>query len=410
MSDPEPTPRGIRRLLAKFPKLGGGTGKKVTRWITILAGMVLSGIIGVLMSNAWVASKEAVAKHPYLAVVLSQKSIDFPIPRDFLRGFQSAYSSGKTYMETRSGRQVDIRVLEDLGSADEASRIAARLAEDPECILVIGNSNSTLTDTTLNIFLRSTDPPTYILPIATANDLLVKARTAGHGAVLRMVPDNARQAEVIQRLVRSLAPRQRVAIYGDQENSSYSLDLSRDIASRIRTNGGKIVIEEMIGQTNSFLRSMPSWERPDSAPDVIIYVGVAHHGLLLIDQLSEADIKVPIIFTDGCMVGDLLKNIDRIQNRAFVLSPVGGEKLSDQMPTYEPIGKDAYSLATTILGMCDDVARAGLRKCVEINKERIQLLNGFAGEYRFAADGNNVSMNYKVYEITSGHLKPAVDN
>lgn len=284
-------------------------------------------------------------------------------------------------------------------------RVANELVADKDCVLVIGNSNSTLTDVTLDIFLRSKDRPAYILPIATASEIMTKAKTGGHQAVLRMVPDNSRQAEVIQSLVRELAPDQRVAIYSDEENSFYSLGLSRDIASRIRNSGGNILIEQMLGPTNSIYSSLAAW-KGQNPPKVIVFVGVAHHSLLLIDQCLELGIDVPIIFTDGCMVGSLLTNISKIPNRAFVLSPVGTQRLNnDQMPTYEPIGRDAYSLASRIITSCSDCTRAGLRRFVSEQKQSIQLLNGHAGEYRFDADGNNSATTYKVYEITDGKLK-----
>lgn len=369
--------------------------------------MIAGGIVGWIISKFFdFSTQRLTAKHPYIAVVMSTKSVDFPIPGEFLRGFQDGFPGGKTFLETKGGNQVDIKIIEDLGSVDEAARIAHDLAKDPDCILVIGNSNSTLTDTTLDIFLRSSDPPSYILPIATANELLTKAKTGNHGAVLRMVPDNASQAEVIRRLVRKIAPNQRVAIYGDQENAFYSLGLSRDIASRVRGSEGRVLVEETIGPTNSLYSSLRVWFPPHTPPDAIVYVGVAHHGLLLIDQLAEFKIRAPVIFTDGCMVGSLLSAVTKIPNRAFVLSPVGSGK-SDQLPTYEPIGKDAYTLASRIISSCGDCTRSQLRDYLAANKDKdtMSVTNGFAGEYRFGPEGNNSAMTYKVYEITGGKLK-----
>lgn len=373
--------------------------------VLIVAAFVFNGIGRAVIGDIYNKGKDWLTRsNPYIAVVASKKSTDFPIPEEFLRGFDEAFPGGRTYVETRKGKKVDIRIKEDLGSVEEAERIATDLATDKDCVLAIGNSNSTLTNATLDIFLRFKDPPTYILPIATANEIMTKAKTGGHEAVLRMVPDNARQAEVIQNLVRELVPEQRVAIYGDQENSFYSLNLSRDIASRIRSGGGNILIEEMIGPTNSIYSSIAAW-RGQNPPNVIVFVGVAHHSLLLIDQCRDLGIEAPIIFTDGCMVGSLLTNISKIPNRAFVLSPVGTQRLNDQMPTYEPVGRDAYGLVSRIVTSCNDCTRAGLRRYVSEQKQAIQLLNGYAGEYRFDADGNNNSMSYKVYEITGGKLR-----
>jgi len=93
----------------------------------------------------------------------------------------------------------------------------------------------------------------------------------------------------------------------------------------------------------------------------------------------------------------------KIPNRAFVLSPVGLQK-SDQLPTYEPIGRDAYTLASRIISSCGDCSRSQLRDYLTENKDKdtLSVANGFAGEYRFGPDGNNIAMKYKVYEITGG--------
>jgi hypothetical protein len=233
-----------------------------TAALLLVATFIVTSFGRSFMGDVYTRAKHRLTKRdPYIAVVASKKSTDFPIPEEFLRGFDEAFPGGRTYVETREGKKVDIRIKEDLGSAEEAARIATELVADKDCVLVIGNSNSTLTDVTLDIFLRSNDPPSYILPIATANEIITKAKTGNHGAVLRMVPDNLHQAEVIQSLVKTAAPEPRVAIYGDQENSFYSLNLSRDIASRIRSAGGQILIEELLGPTHSIYSSIAAWRK-----------------------------------------------------------------------------------------------------------------------------------------------------
>ena len=386
---------------------------RLTTWLRGIApniGWTLFGAIaGVVLffPGQYIYNKaKSKVPRPYVAIVVETESVDFPIPAEFFNGFQSMYVGGATYFETHDGERVDIRLVEDLEAPEEASRIATDLASDKNCIMVIGNSNSTLTDKSLDIFLRSGDPPTYIWPIATANELITKAHTAGDGAVLRMVPSNEAQAAMIQRLTKHLAPRGRVAIFLDDENPFYSTNLSRDIASKIRKEGGQIVIEEVLGQGNSIYPAVQAWNSAKSRPDVIVWVGVAHHGLLLIDQLAALGIKTPIIFTDGALVSELMDNITRIQNRAFVLSPVGLlQETASQMPTYKGIGKDAYQLAQLIIRNSDDLSRSGLRKNVSSHKEDIHLPNAEAGSYRFDVDGNNQDATWKVFEITKGNFK-----
>lgn len=382
------------------------TGGKSIFWTKLvsyaLAAVALIAFGAAVMSKYTDAQQQA--SRPYIAVVASRKSIDFPIPKEFLQGFKSEDRLGG-YLETREKRRVDINAdLEDLGNPEEAARIAQDLVNDMNCILVIGNSNSTLTAITLDTFLRSSDRPAYILPIASATDIMTKASSGRHGAVLRMVPDNAMQAEAVAQIASVLTSKRRVALYVDEENPFYSVSLSRDIASQVRYAGGRVVVEQSIGPNNGLYQSLEAWRSPQNAPELIIYVGVAHHSLLLIDQLATVNIKTPIVFTDGCMVRDLLRYVTRIPNRAFVLSPVEKTKDGDNdMPTYEPIGKDAYRLAKEILERSNSTTRAGIREWLSQNKTSIGF-TGAAGEYKFDPEGNNRGMKWKVYEVTKGRL------
>jgi ABC-type branched-subunit amino acid transport system substrate-binding protein len=363
-------------------------------------------ILGIVATALWAGVEWWMSKpyfDPYVAVVLAREHIDFGIPAEFQKGFDSGMTNRGAFFLTKDGKKVRVRPMEDFGSEEEAQRIATELAADETCILVIGNSNSTVTAATLDVFLKSSNPPAYILPIATATNLIAKAKKGDFTAILRMVPDNASQAKQVQQLAQNLSSNPRVAIYGDQENPLYSEDLMRDVASRIREKGGAILVEEMIGPTSSIYNSLSIWER-ERPPDLIIYIGVGHHGLLLMDQLGALGIKAPIIFTDGSMVEAVIRNISRIPNKAFVLSPVGQEGEPSRFPTYEPIGADAYTLTKMLVESCENCNKANMRSVFDSVKSTNYLSNGRAGAYRFDALGNNIGMDYRVYEITGGKI------
>lgn len=343
---------------------------------------------------------------PYVAVVLARKQVDFGVPAEFQKGFDKKFNGKGAYFETKDGRKVDIKLFEDFGSIEEAKRIAKELANDEECILVIGNSNSTVTSVTLSIFLESENPPSYILPIATATNIIEKASVEKYEAILQLLPDNSSQAKQIQRLVENLVPKPRVAIFGDQENPLYSEELMRDVASRIRSKGGSVIIEEKIGPLNSIFNLLYIWKLTDTYPDLIVYLGVGHHALLLIDQMREMKNEVPVIFSDGSMVEAVIENISRIPNKAFILSPVRVSKKSEpkKFPTYEPIGEDTFTLTSRLINSCENCNKKNMRLAVQKSKNKSLLPSGEAGEYKFNADGKNVGMDYKVYEITNGHI------
>lgn len=373
--------------------------------ISIIFFPIITLVLGLILEDIYEIIKEKISINPYIAVVMSQKAVDFTVPSEFVEGF-SMEMKGKTFIDSKK-RTVDIKIIEDLGSPKEAERIAHKLISDKNCVLVVGNSNSTLTDITMDIFLRSNDPLPYILPIATDNDILTKAKNDGHKAVLRMVPENKKQGTAIVELAEKIAPNLRVAIYGDQEIRTYSLNLGRDISSQIREEGGKIIIEELLGPTNS-LYNTASILKSNLKPELIVYLGVAHHGLLLIDQLSEMKINIPIIFSDGCMVQSLLDNTNKLPEPSFIISPV---EIPDdkEMPTFKPIGRDAYTLVSQIISSCEKCTRKEIREYIANPKTKIHIKNGFAGEYEFDSDGNNKAMEYKVYKIINGKLHLLTD-
>lgn len=379
------------------------------RFFTGFLLMVIGAVVGHYTIEIWQDTKDLVVSKPYVAVMISRKAIDFEIPKDFMDGFNSVMMmEQKDYFISKDGAEVQIEFEEDFLSAEKSAVIANRLKSDNNCILVIGNANSTLTNVNLDVFLTAKVKLPFLMPIATDDNLLKKTESENYNAVLRMLPNNGRQADEIERLVSEFAPNRRVAIFGDEENQSYSINLSRDISDKIRKKGGKIVIEELIGPTNSIYNSAIKWnDIEDKRPEVLVYVGVSHHGLLLLDQISELNISIPIIFTDGCLVTSLLSNISKYSGRAFILSPAKFEEENLFLPSYKPIGADAYRLASLLIKESDGT-REGVLDCIQNHKKKLTFV-GKAGRYRFDPYGENEDRGYLVYEMKGGQLVRFID-
>ena len=277
--------------------------------------------------------------------------------------------------------------------------------------MIIGNSNSTLTNANIDAIISSENKIPFIMPIATDNNIIKKAIGAKHKAILRMLPDNNQQAETAKSFVfKLIKDNRRVAIFIDEENQSYSLNLSRDIADKIRTAGGKVLIEEFIGPSNSFYNSLNIWSNGNIKPNVIIYVGVSHHAFLLIDQLSTHNITEPIIFTDGCLVEAIFQQASsKYEGNSYILSPteLKDDEETSKKDSYMIIGQDTYKLIRFIFQK-SKASRKRVYKYIATNKNEI-IFSGFAGKYEFNADGNNEGRNYKVYQIIGGRTKEIKD-
>jgi ABC-type branched-subunit amino acid transport system substrate-binding protein len=373
--------------------------KRIAKWLSYtVLGAIIAGAVtwGVRLGLDW--WKRRIQSSSYVAIMMSRKDPTFTIPEEFLKGFGT-----KGPITTKNGAVISIRLKEDCYSIIEAERLAKELIKDKNCVLLVGGSNSQLTEVALNEILASEDRPGFILPIATATNLTSIAQSANFRAMLRMVPDNENQANEIKNFIASRAAgNQRVAILVDEDNRTYSEDLANRLSAKIRKNGGEIIYKKSYGNNSRLVTDLDTFRTQGTAPEFIIFVGVSNNGLLLIDELKALQIKSKIIFTDGCTVEELMNKSKVLNSETYFLSAV---TITDGQlkATYEPIGVDAFQLVEQILRGMNGSSRADLRRHIEESKFSI-LLNGQAGNYEFDSEGNNKKMSFRIYHIDRDKL------
>ncbi len=342
---------------------------------------------------------DASHQEKYIAVVMSKSDETFTIPTEFLTGFGSS-----NHLKTKGGEVVKISYRDDHYSVEEAERVAMELVNDENCVMIIGNSNSELTTVTLGEIVRSSSRPAFILPIATATQLTAIAQSAGYNAMLRMIPDNEDQATQIKSFIAKRTTNQRVAILVDEENRAYSEDLAKKISAKIRKNGGQIIYKKNYGDASRLVDDFERLRDHAQSPEILIFVGVSNNGLLLIDELATFDITVPVVFTDGCTVEELIERSATLRNESYFLSAVTISE-GQKKATYEPIGADAYKLAEIIISGVNGNSRRSIGEHVQADKKDIIIHGGAAGNYEFGPDGNNTAMRFHVYTQEEGRLK-----
>lgn len=366
-----------------------------------MAGTVVVAAIGwYVATNLDAAKKErddATRPEKYIAVVMSKADASFTIPTEFLSGFQIA----GTGMRAQSDEPVFIKYHDDNYSPSGAEDRAEKLVSDENCVLIIGNSNSELTAKTLEVILRSSNPPSLVMPIATANELTSIADDANYRALLRMVPNNNNQAKQIKSFVASRSKHQRVAILVDEQNRLYSEDLSRDLAAMIRSNGGTIILQKNYGDSQRLIDYSEYLQSQQI--DFLIFVGVSNNGLLLVDEMTALKIDTPVFFTDGSTVGELIKRSAQLPGPSYFASAVGNTNGGAQ-PTYEPIGTDAHRLVQIIISGARHNTRESIRSHIEKDKKDIILTAGGAGEYRFNEKGENIGLDFSIYKNENAEL------
>ena len=243
------------------------------------------------------------------------------------------------------------------------------------------------------------------MPIATDYSIIEKANENNYKGVLRMLPDNDKQAELIQRFIsdKLQIKGHNVAIFGDDKNNLYSENMLDNVANRLRTTGN-FVNDKIIG------KSLPAPNELDNVV-AVIYAGIPPRALSLQDDLQRllkiGQKKIPLIMTDGCLGSSTFRPIQSVDS--YILSPIHFEGLSDKSGSYKPIGNDTYELCAKILSMSKPTRKSvyetienGRGSRDENKNYNIKSVSGKS--YKFNADGNNEGWGYAVYPIKDGGL------
>ncbi|MDO9310883.1 MAG: ABC transporter substrate-binding protein, partial [Nitrosomonas sp.] len=222
----------------------------------------------------------------HIAVVITKKSgTTFTIPEEFRKGFGDSPN-----FDTSTGQKIEFIREDDFLSPDQAKIIAHKLLENNNNVLIIGNSTSSLTEVTLNEILKYPDiKPGFLLPIATADNIIEKAKDQNFGSILRMMPNNDKQADTIKNFIfrkfNNKSPR--IAIFSDEENTTYSHSLSQKIADKIIIEKGTVVLKKDYGNSNRLIDNIENLETYKQMPDVYVFVGISTNGSLFKEELKN---------------------------------------------------------------------------------------------------------------------------
>jgi len=350
----------------------------------------------------------------YVAIVITNKSDEsFTIPQEFRVGFGINEASFNTI---RSSQLIKYVADDDALSTKQAEIVANKYIADPNCVLIIGNSTSTLSEVTLNAILSmdsKLEKPGFILPIATADNIIDKAKDQGYGAILRMMPNNEQQATTIKNFIFQKFPvNPKVVIYVDEDNLTYSQNLSQKISDKILKYSGTVLLKKNYGNSNRLINDFGLITGNNLKPDIIVFVGISTNGSLIMEESKTLKIRTPIIFTDGCTVKSLMDKSRKNPNH-FYISAVQKPNNENDAPTYQPVGKDARILSKVIINKIEgDITRKSVYDyIVKMKKDNTMIMDdGNAGKYQFNDMGENIKMFWKVYHYENGVLTLDYEN
>lgn len=384
---------------------------KSNKWFRIIIlplifilGWAFSGLVGNL-STDWFKNQTSEGDK-YVAVIITNKSDEsFTIPQEFRKGF----GNNANFKFDKTGQNIKFIKDDDAMELEQAELLADKYVEDPNCVMLIGNSTSTLTDVTLNKILEyNGEKPSFLLPIATADDITDKAKDQEYKGILRMMPNNEKQARTIKNFIFQKNPTNpKVLIYVDEDNLTYSKNLSQKISDKIIKSRGTIVLKKNYGNSNRLINDYELLIKNNQKPDMIVFVGISTNGSLLMEEVNNLNIDVPVVFSDGCTVNSLMRKSKNNSNHYFV-SAVEKSFNGNATPTYQTVGADSRSLAIAILkNVKGNITRTSVNNYVyRIRAEqKLVLDDGKAGKYTFDDKGENTEMNWKLYHYVNGELE-----
>ena len=369
----------------------------IIRWILeqILLPVFISSVIIIFLQDKLRGLKEKIKPKPYVAVLISEKdNPNFDVPKDFRYGFKLADEYKKYFEDKRNTRiQIDYSHDDDLDE-NKTNTVIRKLIDDTKCIMIIGNVTSTLTMKNVEEIIASKKKIPLIMPIATDNYILEKARKNGMNGILRVLPDNSKQtAKIMSFITQVIKPEKPIIVFSDDDNEIYSKNFSPLIIKElIKQNIPYIEIH--IGRKNNLSLTNEAISKYKSA-SAIIYVGISTNAVFLINQLQLNDISVPLIMTDGCLVSEVYQLIkDKYKGKCYVSSSVK----YDRDAKYTNIGIDTYKICKKILNECYGT-RESVYKYIDEHKTEIEIEN-----YKFNTEGNNSLGEYTIYPVIDGKL------
>ena len=310
------------------------------------------------------------------------------------QGIQQAMNF-KPSIETPDKQSVGIQFMPTaLTPDDTAKTVREKCLKVPACIAIVGASDSTTTTGALNEILNFRgEKPALIMPIATATSLTDTAARGHYSQILRLVPNNNEQAQEIKSFVASRARTQKVTIIIDSNNRDYSQNLAGLIIRMIGDNGGDARTldyrdSSTLADANLHL----------AGQDFLVFVGTSGNGLEIIKDMKRLSIRVPIIFTDGNTVKEVIDSSIGMPGPAYFLTPV--KELNDfKEPGYTAIGRDTYAILSHIFSQSPSLSRSAVADFISNRKYDIVLASGAAGSYKFGQDGENSQMRFSIFSI-----------
>jgi len=226
------------------------------------------------------------------------------------------------------GKEVVIKLVDDVGQAKEAANVATRLKDDRSIVVVVGHLTSSASLAASPIYEEGGLPA--ISPASTNPDLC-----EGSLYYFRNIFSDSQQGAFLARYCDEVKGWGKIAVLF--ETNDYSAGLKDAFAAEAEGRGIEIVAEESYRKgTNDFKPQLAKIRQ--RGPQALFVPGYAPEGSLIITQARQAGLEVPIFGGDGLDDDEKIAGNEHAEG-VFVSTPflpaLAGDRAAPFIAAYE---------------------------------------------------------------------------
>lgn len=207
------------------------------------------------------------------------------------------------------------------------------------------------------------------------------------------------------------------------DSTPYGEGLAAEFAKKYQELGGKVIFQEKTSDKDSDFNALAT-KIKDAAPDVVYYGGVYNAGALLSKQMSDADVKAPLMGGDGLLDAEFVKLAGAEQAEGDYTTSVGlpvdklpaGQEFIDafkaEYPDDEIAAYDAYAYDAANI-----IIAATLKVAEEMGADKVTTpegrdavikavaetdTEGVTGAVAFDENGDTTNKAITTYQVKAG--------
>lgn len=297
------------------------------------------------------------------------------------------------------GKKLVLDAQDDKAEPAEATKAAQYFTSKGDVVGVIGHPNSGNAIPASKIYHDKGMP--YVASSPT-NPTLTQQ---GFGNVFRFAPTDAMQGVSGAEFIFETLGSKTLAIVHD--NAAYGKGLADEVKKRFEQLGGKVLLFDAIAAREKDYRSVLT-KISRAKPNAVYYGGMLPEGAVLVRQMKELGINVPIVFGDGCFDEKLKELAGTDCRNVFVsfLAPPWDQLPSAKefveayqakhgpVPSFAPYGYDA------VIVLAKAVEKAGSTdhdRVVAALADPGFRVSGATGEISFGPDGQSADRRFYFY-------------